>query len=78
MNTRQAKAIFEAALLTSPAPLDVSELRKLFVDGIGADTVRVLLEELRADWSGRAVELVALPTGWRFQSKPEFGEYLAR
>lgn len=78
MNTSEAKGILEAALLTTQTPLPLSELRKLFDDAVGADTLRALLEELRADWANRSVELVALSTGWRFQTKPEYGAYLAR
>ena len=78
MNTSEAKGILEAALLTAQAPLPVAELRRLFEDRIGADTIRALLDELRADWTGRTVELVALSSGWRFVSRPEFGAYLAR
>ena len=54
------------------------ELRRLFEDRIGADTIRALLDELRADWIGRTVELAALSSGWRFLSRPEFSTYLAR
>ena len=72
MNTSEAKGILEAALLTAQAPLSVAELRRLFEDRIGADTIRALLDELRADWIGRTVELVALSSGWRFLSRPEF------
>ena len=78
MNTSEAKGILEAALLTTQAPLPLAELRKLFDDEVGADTVRALLEELRADWANRSVELVALASGWRFQTRPEYGPYLAR
>ncbi len=78
MNTSEAKGILEAALLTTQTPLPLSELRKLFDDAVGADTLRALLEELRADWANRSVELVALSSGWRFQTKPEYGQYLAR
>ena len=78
MNTSEAKGILEAALLTTQAPLPLQELRKLFDDEVGADTVRALLEELRAEWANRSVELVALASGWRFQTKPEYGPYLAR
>jgi segregation and condensation protein B len=37
-----------------------------------------LLQELAADWTGRGVELVALASGWRFQSRPEMREFLDR
>jgi len=78
VNTSEAKGILEAALLTTQAPLPLAELRKLFDDQVGVDTLRALLEELRADWANRSVELVALSSGWRFQTKPEYGPYLAR
>jgi segregation and condensation protein B len=78
VNTSEAKGIIEAALLTTQTPLPLSELRKLFEDQVGADTLRALLEELRAEWANRSVELVALSSGWRFQTRPEYGEYLAR
>jgi segregation and condensation protein B len=78
MNTQEAKVVLEAALLTSEQPLSVSELRRLFNDELNADTIRVLLEELRVDWNGRGVELAALATGWRFQSAPSMRPYLER
>ena len=52
--------------------------RSLFADELGADTLRSLLDELSRDWDGRGVELVALASGWRFQSRPELREYLDR
>jgi segregation and condensation protein B len=78
MNTVEAKVVLEAALLTSEQPLSVSELRRLFNDELSADTIRVLLDELRADWSGRGVELASLASGWRFQTAPVMRAYLER
>jgi segregation and condensation protein B len=78
MNTHEAKIVLETALICAQEPLRVNDLRKLFVEDVGADTIRVLLEELRLDWEGRGVELVALATGWRFQSRPDLREYLDR
>lgn len=78
MNAQEAKIVLEAALLTAERPLAIAELRRLFADELSADTVRVLLEELRADWAGRGIELVALASGWRFQSTPAMRVYLDR
>ena len=74
----EAKRILEAALLASPEPLSLNELKRLFDNDIALDTLKNLLEELRADWSGRAVELVSLASGWRFQTSLEFQPYLER
>jgi segregation and condensation protein B len=78
MNTQEAKIVLETALICAQEPLRLHDLRKLFTDDISADTVRTLLEALQADWSGRGVELVALASGWRFQSKPAMRTYLDR
>jgi segregation and condensation protein B len=78
MNTQEAKIVLETALLTAEQPLPLAELRKLFADELNADTLRLLLDELRKDWSGRGVELVALASGWRFQSTAAMRVYLDR
>lgn len=78
MNTTDAKRVLETALICASMPLPLRELRVLFDDQIGADTLRTLLDELAADWQGRGVELVALASGWRFQSRPEMRTYLDR
>lgn len=78
MNTQEAKIVLEAALLTAEQPLPVAELRRLFADELNADTLRVLLDELRHDWQGRGIELVTLASGWRFQSTAAMRVYLDR
>jgi segregation and condensation protein B len=78
MNTQDAKRVLETALICAHAPLPLRELLDLFDQQVGADTLRGLLDELAADWQGRGVELVALASGWRFQSRPEMREFLDR
>ncbi len=78
MNTAQAKRVLETALLCASQPVSVRDLRVLFADALGADTVKQLLEELQLDWATRGLELVPVATGWRFQSRPELREYLDR
>jgi segregation and condensation protein B len=78
MNTAEAKLVLEAALISANAPLPLNELRSLFDGEVGPDTLRRLLDELTRDWEGRGVELVALATGWRFQTRPEIRPYLDR
>jgi segregation and condensation protein B len=56
----------------------VKDLRLLFNDEIGVDTIRMLLSELQAEWSVRGVELVQVASGWRFQSRPEMRVFLDR
>jgi segregation and condensation protein B len=78
MNTTDAKRVLETALICASQPLQVRELRVLFNDELGADTLKALLDELQLDWAQRGVELVSVATGWRFQSRPQMREYLDR
>lgn len=84
MNTAEAKKVLETALLCAHEPLSINELRKLYVDHDGdkpevsADVIRQMLEELRSDWADKGIEVVALSSGWRFQSRPEMKMYLER
>ncbi len=88
MNTAEAKRVLETALLCAREPLTIHVMKKLFVDvddngkpmgeGVGGDTIRLLLEELRQDYDEKGIEVVGLATGWRFQSRPEMKQYLDR
>jgi segregation and condensation protein B len=76
LNPPAAKRILEAALLASQEPLGLTDLKRLFDGQLGADTLRPLLAELAEEWHGRAVELVSLASGWRFQTRAELQPYL--
>lgn len=78
MNTADAKRILETALICSAQPLPVRELRVLFDDELGADTIKTLLAELQEEWTQRGLELVNVASGWRFQSRPDMRDHLDR
>ena len=77
-NPADIKKVLEAALFAAQQPMTVSELRKMFEEDIGSDLVRKLLDELREEWSTRAVELVQMASGWRFRTRAEYLPYLGR
>ncbi len=78
MNTAQAKRVLETALMCSQQPMAVRDMRTLFDDQLGADTIKNLLQALQSEWEQRGVELVSVSTGWRFQSRPEMRPFLDR
>ena len=78
MNLADAKRVLETALICTQQPLPVRDMRALFGDALGADTLKTLLQELHDDWAGKGVELVNVASGWRFQSRPEMREFLDR
>ena len=78
MNTVDAKRVLETALICASQPLPLRELRMLFDDALGSDTLKTLLLDLQHEWAQRGVELVQVASGWRFQSRPEMRVYLDR
>ena len=75
---KAVKNILEGALLIAGEPLPAASLARLFEPPLDVDVVHALLDELRADWAGRGVELVQVATGWRFQGKPALQTFLDR
>ena len=78
LSPSEVKIVIEAALLAAQEPLPISELRKMFDEEIGADTIRSMLEELREAWKDRGVELAATASGWRFQTRASYQKFLER
>jgi segregation and condensation protein B len=78
MNTLDAKRVLETALLCAAQPLSVRELRQLFNDELGADTLKTLLQDVQDDWTQRGIELVQVASGWRMQSRPDMRDFLDR
>jgi segregation and condensation protein B len=78
LNPNEAKIVLEAALLAAQEPIPIAELRKMFDEEIGADTIRRLLEELREAWKERGVELATTASGWRFQTRASYQKFLER
>ena len=78
MNTMDAKRVLETALICAQQPLPLREMGMLFNGALTTDSIKLVLEGLRDDWSDRGVELVHVATGWRFQSRPHMREYLER
>ena len=78
MNSADAKRVLETALICAQQPLQLRDLRVLFDEALGADTIKQILLELQLDWIERGVELVCVASGWRFQSRPDMRLYLDR
>ncbi len=77
-NIAELKNVLEAALLTSHEPLSLEDMTRLFSDRMERTTLRMLLDELKQDWSARTMELVQVASGYRFQARVEYAAHLAR
>jgi len=78
VDLEQVKRVLEAALLSTPEPLTVQQLKRLFAGEVDADNIRKVLDELREEWTGRTIELTTVASGWRFRVKAGYQEFIDR
>lgn len=77
-NIGHLKRVLEAAILTSNVPMSLDKLQQLFEERMDRATLRMLLDELKSDWREGTMDLVQVSSGYRFQARDEFTEYLSR
>lgn len=80
MDKLQCKSIVEAALLTANRPLSLDDLLSLFDldEQICKVQLQAVLRQLQHDCATRAVELVAVASGWRYQAHAAIAPRLDR
>ena len=81
MTPEKIRNIVEAALMTATEPLPILRLDTMFEpdpDRPSRDEIRAALESLAEGCKGRAVELKQVASGWRFQVRAEYSEWVNR
>ncbi|OBP15283.1 SMC-Scp complex subunit ScpB [Rheinheimera sp. SA_1] len=80
INDSQLAQLLEATLFASERPLTADELIATVLSDFAISNKRLLMviKQLMLDYQGRGIELVATASGYRFQTKSEWSEYLAR
>jgi segregation and condensation protein B len=75
------KSLLEAVLMSAEEPLGIAQLLTLFEpdqDKPDRAAVRAALRELEQDCAGRGIELTEVASGFRFQVRAEYAEYVTR
>lgn len=80
MEVSELKRILEGALLAAGRPLSVKEMANLFDDKGRPDNkvLREALKELAEECEDRAYELQEVGSGFRFQVKSKYGQWVSR
>ena len=75
-----AKQIIEGLLLAAGKPLPMSKIAEVFSDRERPDTetLKGILKEIEADCEHRGFELKQVASGYRFQVKQEYGEWIGK
>lgn len=78
MTPNEIKRITEALILSHDAPMSLAQIKAALNIEINNDTLRLLLDEIKSDWSERAVHLTQVATGYRFQTAADVLPYIDR
>ena len=81
MNKDKLKNILEAALMSAHEPLGVNQLLAMFdgdLEKPDKAELRAALDEIQKDYGGRGIELKEVASGFRFQVRSEFAEWINR
>ena len=82
MSQKKIKNIIEAALMVASQPLSVTRLLNLFEQDQSLqperDDIRKAIEQLQKDYEGHGVELAEVASGFRFQARVEYSEWVNR
>ncbi len=78
MTPHEIKRIIEALILCHDAPMSLASLKEALATDINNDSLRLLLDEIKIDWSERAIHLTQVATGYRFQTAPDMVPYVDR
>ena len=78
MTPNEIKRITEALILCHDAPMSLAQIKAALNIDINNDTLRLLLDEIKTEWSERAVHLTQVATGYRFQTAADVLPYIDR
>ncbi len=72
------KQLIEAAIFIAEKPLSLDYLRHTLLADLSpsANTLKICLEQLKADYQNRGISLVEVASGFRFQARAELSEQL--
>lgn len=81
MTPEKVRNIIEAALMATSEPLSVNRLVAMFEPGLvrpDRTRIRVALEDLQQEYAQRGIELTEVASGFRFQVRSEYAEWVNR
>lgn len=80
MNQEKIVRIIEASLLAAGSTLSKDKMLELFgeEEKIKPEQIKAAVEQLQQEAEGRGIELVEVASGYRYQARQEYAEWIAR
>ena len=80
MDEKKLKPILESLIMASSKPMSLDFMQSVFTDGDVPDkkTLRKALKLLGADYDKSSIELKEVSTGFRFQVRKDYSEWVSK
>lgn len=80
LSRQLVKNVIEGAIFASPMPLSIDDIAVLFADDekLSRKELQILIKELQTEYALRALELVEVASGFRFQVRAQFSPWIPK
>ncbi len=73
------KKIIEGAILASEQPLSIEQIGKIFEnEALEVTAIKAYIDCISAEYQGRAIELIEVASGYRFQIRQEISPWIQK
>lgn len=78
MDINTAKAVIENILFIADSPITLEKIGEVFNGDVNKAEIKGILDELKADYNGRGVQLVEIAEGYQLCTRPEYAEWIKK
>lgn len=78
MDINTARSIIENILFIADSPINMEKIGEVFNGEMNKAEIKGILDELKADYNGRGVQLVEIAEGYQLCTRPEYAEWIKK
>ncbi len=78
MDLNTARSIIENILFIADSPINMEKIGEVFNGDVNKAEIKGILDELKADYNGRGVQLVEIAEGYQLCTRPEYAEWIKK
>lgn len=78
MDINTARSIIENILFIADSPITPEKIGEVFNGEMNKAEIKGILDELKADYNGRGVQLVEIAEGYQLCTRPEYAEWIKK
>ncbi len=80
MNNDELKPVVEGLIFAADEPMSIKDLFAIFTDNTAIEQVQIkeVIDQLKKDYEGSGLELKEVGSGFRFQVREQYAEWIAK